>query len=538
MSQVLYRKYRSQDFSQIFGQDSIKKVLTEAIKKNKVSHAYLFTGPRGTGKTSMARILAKALNCSNKKGADPCNKCSNCQAINESRFMDLIEIDAASNRGIDEIRDLKEKIGFLPVEGLYKVYIIDEVHMLTSEAFNALLKTLEEPPKNVVFILATTEVHKIPLTIISRTQRFDFRSASDDQLRAKMEYILKCEKISYDSEVIDMIVNTAGGSFRDAESILEKVLSSTEYKKGSMITLEDVSSILGLADTKYTDLLIDYASQGNVAKSFEIIQQAGDSGVDFIQYIKQLLLKARGELTQNISGVAVKYDTHFLFVFIKEILEAQERSRSSLVNTLPLEIAILNIVELLNNKGEKNGVKQPGLSLSGKSDSDGSVDSSNISGLKPKDIDRVSDLIKKDDKQEVGLGRKTQTKQKMQSTQNIQVEKNVVELDFDRVNTLWGQLIDDAKKANPHLAALLVNVLLKDYIDGRLLVEVPYSFHQKQLKNGKINSAFQGLAKNIYGCVLVLEVTINNSLAQNTKIEEEYDNSNISVIEDVFGDFV
>ena len=266
MSQVLYRKYRSQDFSQIFGQDSIKKVLTEAVKKNKVSHAYLFTGPRGTGKTSMARILAKALNRSNKKGADPCNKCSNCQAINESRFMDLIEIDAASNRGIDEIRDLKEKIGFLPVEGLYKVYIVDEVHMLTSEAFNALLKTLEEPPKNVVFILATTEVHKLPLTIISRTQRFDFKSASDDQLRAKLEYILKCEKISYDGEAIDMIVGTAGGSFRDAESILEKVLSSIGYKKDSEINLEEVSSILGLADTKYTDLLIDYASQGNIVK--------------------------------------------------------------------------------------------------------------------------------------------------------------------------------------------------------------------------------------------------------------------------------
>lgn len=536
MSQVLYRKYRSQDFSQIFGQDSIKKVLTEAIKKNKVSHAYLFTGPRGTGKTSMARILAKSLNCSNKKGADPCNKCSNCQAINESRFMDLIEIDAASNRGIDEIRDLKEKIGFLPVEGLYKVYIIDEVHMLTSEAFNALLKTLEEPPDNVVFILATTEAHKLPLTIISRTQRFDFKSASDDQLKAKLEYILKCEKISYDSEVIDMIVNTAGGSFRDAESILEKVLSSIGYKKDSIINLEDVSSILGLADTKYIDLLIDYASQSNIEKSFEIIQQAGDSGVDFIQYIKQLLLKARRELTQNISGVAIKYDTYFLFVFIKEVLEAQERSRSSLVNTLPLEIAILNIVELLNNKGGKYDTKQQGLSLSSKSSSSGSMDSSNMSGLKSKDMDKTSDLTKKGGKQEVRLESKTEEKQKVQLVQEIQIEESVI--DFDRVSTLWSQLIDDAKKANPHLAALLVNVFLKDYIDGRLLVEVPYSFHQKQLKSGKINNAFQGLAKNIYGCTLVLDIAINESLARNIKVEEESDDSNISVIEDVFGDFV
>jgi len=518
MSQVLYRKYRSQDFSQIFGQESVKKVLTEAIKEQKAAHAYLFTGPRGTGKTSMARILAKSLNCTNRKGADPCNKCSNCLAINESRFMDLIEIDAASNRGIDEIRDLKEKVGFLPVEGAFKVYIIDEVHMLTSEAFNALLKTLEEPPGNVVFILATTEAHKLPLTIISRTQRFDFRPASNEQLKAKLKYILGEENISYEDDAIDMVISAAGGSFRDAESVLEKIISSTGYKKDLTINSEDVSAILGLADSQYVDLLMDYIYQGDAGNAFKIVQQAGESGVDFIQYSKQLLFKARRELIQSISGEGSKYNPRFLFVFIKEVLDSSEKLRSSLINTLPLEMATLSIIEVFREKNVGNSENKATPSLPTKSDSK-----------------------KEEKKQKLKKVEKQQKVEKIEETQKVeegQVKKTSPDMNFDGVSALWVHLISDAKKANPHLAALLIKVVLKDYKDERLLVEVPFKFHQKQLENGRVNSAFQELAKKVYGGTLVLEITVNESLASNTVIEEEEEVSNISVIEEVFGDLV
>ena len=252
---MLYTKYRSQKFSEIIGQKSIVQILKQSILENRVAHAYLFAGPRGTGKTSMARIMAKALNCTNPKDGEPCGECPNCKAIQKSKFLDLIEIDAASNRGIEEIRDLKEKIGFLPVEGKYKVYIIDEVHMLTGEAFNALLKTLEEPPQNVIFILATTEAHKLPPTILSRAQRFDFKLANEEDLISKLKKILKEEGFEFETKALELIAQGAMGSFRDSETLLDKVLSG--LKKGEKLLGAHIEEILGYTNSKYIDNLLD-----------------------------------------------------------------------------------------------------------------------------------------------------------------------------------------------------------------------------------------------------------------------------------------
>jgi len=268
----LYQKYRSTNFDEIKGQEHITRLLKNAVKGKQISHGYLFVGSRGTGKTSMARIMAKAVNClALTSSGNPCNECSVCKSIADGTFLDLIEIDAASNRGIDQIRELKEKIEFSPSEGQFKVYIVDEVHMLTTEAFNALLKTLEEPPKHVIFIFATTDVHKLPPTILSRCQRYDFRLGTDGEIKSLIEEIAKKEKIHIKGDALDLIVNNAKGSYRDALSILDVVYSGQEDTKQE-ITMEEVRKILGIPDSDQVLNLLHSLLVGDGSKSLEIIE--------------------------------------------------------------------------------------------------------------------------------------------------------------------------------------------------------------------------------------------------------------------------
>lgn len=515
MPQVLYRKYRSKDFSEIYGQERIKKVLVQALEDDRVAHAYLFTGPRGTGKTTTARILSKALNCTNRKNSNPCNKCDNCIAINNSSFMDLIEIDAASNRGIDEIRDLREKVGFLPVQGAYKVYIIDEVHMLTSEAFNALLKTLEEPPSNVVFILATTEVHKLPQTIISRTQRFDFKLATKEQLKEKLSYILKKEGIKFEKEALDLIISTAGGSFRDSETILEKVLSSTGYIKDKKINLDDVTSILGYANTKLINDLFDYTFKGDIKNAFETISISLSEGVDTNQFLKQLLLKGRDELTNSILNKKSKYTSQFIFTFIKNISEAYDKTRLSVLPALALEMAILNIVEVLGNNTEFF--------------TEGVITTSNTGSVKI-----TVDGGEKKDVETKGIDKKVKV---VLSGAKAEPTKSLAPLDFSKIQSEWGKLVLKAKDNNPHLAALLVNVVVRGIEGTRLMLEVPFGFHQKQLENNKVRNVLSGMMVELFGTSYDMEISVNKSLTIKNEVKPVEEGSNKDMVEEVFGDF-
>ena len=241
MYQTLYRKYRPSNFNEVIGQDIIIKTIKNEIKNNKLSHAYIFSGPRGTGKTSTAKIIAKTINCENPIDLMPCNKCVNCTLINNKQSIDIIEIDAASNNGVDEIRELRNNVNLVPSSGKYKIYIIDEVHMLSIGAFNALLKTLEEPPSHVIFILATTEIHKIPNTILSRCQKFDFNKISVNKIKERLEYIIKEEKINIEEEAIIEIARLADGGMRDALSILDQVISYSDDK----ITVSSIHEING-----------------------------------------------------------------------------------------------------------------------------------------------------------------------------------------------------------------------------------------------------------------------------------------------------
>ena len=284
-SQVYYRKWRPGSFTDLAGQDHVATTIRQAIKQQRVSHSYLFCGPRGTGKTTTARILAKAVNCLEPLDGNPCNNCLICRSINEGRFLDIIELDAASNRGIDEIREIRDKVNFAPVEGKRKVYIIDEAHMLTDQASNAFLKTLEEPPAHVIFVLCTTEANKILPTIISRCQRFDFRRLPTEVICRRLTEIIEGEGVAVDPEALRTVARYASGSLRDAENLLEQLAVSY----GDGVTLQHVEDLLGLGQGDQWLELVKYLLMGNTSASLGIINQAAWEGADLRQLHRQVL---------------------------------------------------------------------------------------------------------------------------------------------------------------------------------------------------------------------------------------------------------
>ncbi|MDQ1328656.1 MAG: polymerase subunit gamma/tau, partial [Candidatus Poribacteria bacterium] len=294
---VLARRGRPQRFSDVVGQEHVTKTIQNAISSGRTAHAYLFTGPRGVGKTTIARIFAKAINCKFKKDSEPCNECNSCVEISAGRSIDIIEIDAASNRGIDEIRELRENVKFAPVSTEYKVYIIDEVHMLTIEAFNALLKTLEEPPNHVIFILATTEAHKIPATILSRCQRFDFRILNRGEIIDRLKELLVSDNLPVNEDALSLIAENADGALRDAESILDQMLS---FSDGDLKT-DEVSRFLGLGSYQLLDSLVNNVIKCDSAKSLESINSLADHGADLPQCLKKLVSYFRDLMIYKIN---------------------------------------------------------------------------------------------------------------------------------------------------------------------------------------------------------------------------------------------
>lgn len=317
---TLYRKYRPQEFDAVAGESEIMKTLRNSLKENRMAHAYIFTGPRGVGKTTTARLIAKGLNCLENGITDsPCNECANCKAIENGSFYDLIEIDAASNRGIDEIRGLKEKVNYKPAQGRKKVYIIDEVHMLTKEAFNALLKTLEEPPEFVIFILATTEPDKILDTILSRCQRYDFLPLTKEEVKEKLSYIAENEKIDAEEEVYRIIYDKCGGSMRDAISIFEKVIA---YNLGEKITSNKCEKALGVISKKKVYEFGELILKENKNDIFKFIDLLWNEGLEIEEFLKEYVVLLKQEIVENKGNIEKKceiieiiYDMLFKFKF-------------------------------------------------------------------------------------------------------------------------------------------------------------------------------------------------------------------------------
>lgn len=365
MYQALYRKYRPQLFEDVVGQKVIIKTLSNSILNNKISHAYLFTGPRGTGKTSIAKIFAKIINCENLNGIDPCNECVNCTQINSKQSTDIIEIDAASNNGVDEIRELRDKVNLVPSFGKYKVYIIDEVHMLTTAAFNALLKTLEEPPKHIIFILATTEPHKIPQTILSRCQRFDFKKISVGDIKFRIKKISEIENISIDEDAIQLIAKLSDGGMRDALGLLDQLTSYTNEK----ISVVDVNDVSGMITVDKINELLLHIINGNLIDSFNLLETYDEDGKNLvkiaeglIEFLKNSLIYYNSseyfkddELKKMYSEMCKLISDDKIYKMIEILIDSIKLTKTSNNTRLIFELAIIKIIEFLSSK--KNTVK-------------------------------------------------------------------------------------------------------------------------------------------------------------------------------------
>ena len=353
MYQALYRKYRSQNFSQLVGQEIVARTLKQAVEQDKISHAYLFSGPRGTGKTSVAKIFAKAMNCPNQVGGEPCNNCYICQAVTDGSLEDVIEMDAASNNGVDEIRDIRDKSTYAPSIAHYKVYIIDEVHMLSTGAFNALLKTLEEPTPNVVFILATTELHKIPATILSRVQRFEFKSIKTQDIRDHIFQILEKEGIDYETEAVEIIARRAEGGMRDALSILDQALSLTQEATLTTAVSEEITGTISLSALDHYVAALAQKDVPGALQNLDLIFENGKSMtrfvVDLLQYLRDILIvQAGGENTHHSDAfernLALPQDV--LFEMISLATKSLADIKASLQPKIYAEMMTIRLAEI------------------------------------------------------------------------------------------------------------------------------------------------------------------------------------------------
>jgi DNA polymerase-3 subunit gamma/tau len=526
MSEVLYRKYRSQNFDELIGQEHITHILKNAVKSSSYSHAYLFVGSRGTGKTSTARILAKAINCKNSSvEGNPCNECSSCNSITEGNYLDLIEIDAASNRGIDQIRELKEKIEFSPSEGEYKIYIIDEVHMLTTEAFNALLKTLEEPPSHVLFMLATTDVHKLPATILSRCQRYDFRLGGDDQIREVIESAADRESVTLTSGALELLVENANGSYRDSLSLLDVVISGQiKGDNPNEVTEEEVRSLLGIPDATMVYHLLDKLTQHDAAGALDLIEEIESRGVNVQQFIKYILSALRTILVCDLRGskseydFAEKLDRRETLRWINIFLEVERKTKYSNMPAMVIELAVAEIC-ITNSQGSKVSSK-PVIKQMPNNPApvvasilkEGVLDSSTVK----------ENMIVEDDK---GL---VETVSISEEVSEPEFEESLVDdaptntdLDIEVINSKWEGLLEAVQSLNGHLYGFMKTARVVELYEGSLVLHVPFAFHKDRIEEPKTKDALLNIFREIYGTNVPLKCEVNDAVKQKKKVSAD-----------------
>ena len=512
MSQVLYRKYRAKDFDHIIGQENITTILKNAIKLNKVSHAYLFVGSRGTGKTSTARVLAKALNCPHRlKDGNPCNKCEICKEIDDGKFMDIIEIDAASNRGIDQIRELKERIEYSPTKGKYKVYIIDEVHMLTKEAFNALLKTLEEPPQHVIFILATTEVHKIPATILSRCQRFDFSLGTEAEIYKLISEVAKKENLNISEEGLNTIVKHAKGSYRDALSILE-VVRNIDSKEP--ITKDQILSVLGISDSTMVYYLLEQVVEGDVRAMLSMLDEVGKKGINIPQFVEFIIDALKGILIANITNDWDSSDFKFaqtlnrkqILTMISIMLDLEKTINVMDSPIVALETALLKIFVALHPEDNGEAPDKNDLKIEDKNGNSKTIASSNV----PQKISsKVKDVIKSSVKKDADKKAQTESKRGKET------------LDLSIINDKWNLVIEKLKPFNGHLFAFFEKAHPTKLDNDTLILEVGFSFHKDVIEKPSNRSIVGDILEEVFGQRLAYKCEVAENLSIRKEVSPE-----------------
>ena len=498
MYQALYRKYRSQTFGQLVGQQVVATTLRQAVEQGKISHAYLFSGPRGTGKTSVAKIFAKAMNCPNQKDGEPCNDCYICQAITEGSLEDVIEIDAASNNGVDEIRDIRDKSTYAPSLAKHKVYIIDEVHMLSTGAFNALLKTLEEPTENVVFILATTELHKIPATILSRVQRFEFKSIKTQDIIGHIEWILEQEGIDFEQEGVQIIARRAEGGMRDALSILDQALSLTQENRLTTDIAEEITGSISLgALDAYVAALIAHdavAALDNLNLIFDSGKNMARFVTDLLQYLRDLIIvKTGGE------------NTHASELFLENLKTPQETLFAM------IEIATKSLADIKNTLQPKIYTEMMTIRLAEEKASLDQIPDNlaeELSNLK-QEIQELKQQLANVGSQPAPVAKKSEARPQKAKTYRVDrnkvnaiLEEAVENPDLARSNltklqNAWGEIIESLAGADK---ALLIGSQPVAANENHAILAFESHFNAEQtMKRENLNTMFGNLLSNAAG---------------------------------------
>ncbi|MBI4762078.1 MAG: DNA polymerase III subunit gamma/tau [Chloroflexota bacterium] len=483
MTQALYRKYRPQSWDAVVGQDHVVTTLRNAIAADRVAHAYLFAGSRGTGKTTLARLLAKAVNCTNPDPAKrPDNECEHCKAVNENRFLDLIEIDAASNTSVDDVRDLRDKINFAPTQGRYKIYIIDEVHMLSTAAFNALLKTLEEPPPHAIFVLATTEIHKIPATVLSRCQRHEFRRVPVGEIVANLKHIVQAENIQADDDALIQIARQSAGGMRDAISLLDQLAST-----GEKITLALAQTVLGTATSQTVLEVVSSINDHDPAHGLETIHKALDAGADprslarqIVEYLRGLMLiqMGNGDQVEATSDVKKQMQAHAKSFTTSDVLRMMKIFNNAAVDlrggwqpSLSLELALAEALDVPSESPQPAAPIQP----------------------KPKPVSAP----------------RTETQPKAESEAPRPVEKSV--LSAGDVIKAWKPMSATLPKSQANLSALMNSVRMIDVQGDTLILGLASDVLVSKLDKPDQIEAIQKLIKEHFGVDVSIRCVVTNA---------------------------
>ncbi len=500
--QVLYRKYRPQSFNEIAGQAHVVKTLQNALAQNKVAHAYLFAGPRGSGKTTIARILSKALNCLARDGSsEPCNVCANCADFNAGRSLDLIEIDAASNRGIDEMKNLREHVRFGPSQGKYKVYLIDEAHMLTKEACNAFLKTLEEPPAHAIFILATTEAHRLPITVVSRTQRFDFKRLSVDELIGRLEFICQKENAELEPAALRLIAREADGAARDAEGMLGLVLALGDNK----ISLARVEDILGVFSYDAVKNWVGLILEANREAALDWLHKAVESGCDLSQLLKStkhhlrrlLLLKTAPSLKEqlqaelgaealdSLNAQAQLASAAQISLWLKKLAEVKQNLDYYPLPQMAVEVALVDLMGTDESRvrNQESGIKNE----LGIRNQESEIKNNEKSGPNHDSSFIIHDSNSKFNEQKPG--------------------DNTLEL----IKSRWSNIVAEVKPYNHSLSGFLQSMTPKEAANGSLVISTKYAFHNDRLRDLKNKKVIEDAIEKIVGQRLRLDCVVENS---------------------------